>query len=340
MFKSFGVFGLNALMHRRHRESVLVLTYHGVIPESHERDRFRYHNTVSISEFERHLRLLSSRFHPISLIDLRAWVEAKTALPPHSVLVTFDDGFRNNLKYAAPLLTKYAVPAVIFISTGYIGERRILWPEEVVLRVMQWPLGSIHCPDREGDFTVSAVTSERRRLAERVCKQCKRLPVERLNDYLAYLRSEVHLDPVIAEDNLYAFLTWDEVRALRRQGIEFGSHTVEHMILSRLPADQLKRELCESKARIEKELGVECFSLAYPDGSPKDCSPTVVEAVHQAGYALSFTVANDFQYSSGNPLMFSRVIVPGHVDQAQFEAHVCGTHGFVRSNLERFLGEA
>lgn len=79
-----------------------------------------------------------------------------------------------------------------------------------------------------------------------------------------------------------ASLSWDDLRALRDEGWEVGSHTVTHPHLTRLDDDALDRELVDSREHIERELGEPCPSIAYPYG---DVDPRVVEAAGRAGYA-------------------------------------------------------
>ena len=117
--------GINRLVHRFHRSSALVLCYHGLVAAPPQKF-FRYRLAVSVAEFDWRLRILRQRFHPISAADLLAWFQAQRPLPDHAVLVTFDDGFRNNLKLAAPLLRKHGT-CMFHVATGYIGDNRILW---------------------------------------------------------------------------------------------------------------------------------------------------------------------------------------------------------------------
>jgi len=325
LFFSLRFFGVNALVRAAQGGNILVLTYHGVLPEKHTVDRFGYHNTVSVAEFDRHLRFLRRHFHLLGVRDLQECVRGGRKLPPHPAVVTFDDGYRNNLTYAAPVLVRHGVSAVVFVSTGYIGERRILWPTEIVLRVLQWPLARLAPPEGGGEAEVPADLHGRRELAGRICRGAKRQSAEEATKYLAYLRAHTRLDPGLASDDLHAFMTWDEVRELNRMGIDIGAHTVEHTILSRLTPEEFRRELRESKARVERETGTECFAMAYPNGTRLDFTPAVVAAARESGYTLAFTVTDDFHPAGGDPLAFNRMVVPGQVHQDVFEAHTCGS---------------
>jgi peptidoglycan/xylan/chitin deacetylase (PgdA/CDA1 family) len=330
LFRGLGISGVNALLHRRGRDRLLVLNYHGVVPEDRSRDRFGYQNTVSAAELDWHLRLLCRHFHPVSIGHVRNWVEGREALPSHPVLVTFDDGYRNNLTYAARLLKKHAVPAVVFLSTGYVGNNRMLWPSEIIQRVLRWPHASIVHPTGSPELPFPNSVDARRTLASQLCEAAKRMPDSRKEFYLDYLREHTSLGLGDTDEILHTFLNWDEVRALRQFGIDFGAHTVNHVICTQVSTEILDRELLQSKSDIERELGVECFSMAYPNGSPLDFSDSVIDRVRKVGYRLAFTLTNETHDRSIDPLKISRLQVPGHVSHATFEVRVCGTLAFLR----------
>ncbi len=332
--------GINAIERARRAKDLLVVTYHGVLPTDNAADRFGYENTVSAGEFDGHLRFLKRRFHPLSLADLLSCVRGERELPPRPALVTFDDGYRNNLTHAAPLLAKHGVPAIVFLSTAYIGERRILWPTELVERLLVWPLPTIALPGGEAEEPMPSALEGRRALAKRIVRDAKRRPARESAEYLEFVRSHTRLDPGLAEQDLYAFLTWDEVRTLSRMGVELGAHSVHHSILSRLSPEDLRDELRESKARIEHELGSECFSMAYPNGTSLDYSPEVIEAVRRSGYSLAFAVTNDFHRPGGDPFAVGRMVVPGHLPQVAFEAQASGTLLTLNHLLGRHPGAA
>src|ERR1019366_3606901 len=119
--------GPNRFLRWLHRRHLLIVTYHGVITAP--KDPLGY--AVHVTEFEQQIAILSRYFRPISLTDLVGAVEKNKKLPDRAVLVTFDDGYRNNLTHASPILRRHGVPAVIHVATGYIGTDRILWVEEI-----------------------------------------------------------------------------------------------------------------------------------------------------------------------------------------------------------------
>ena len=159
--------GVNALLRRVSRGKLLAVCYHGVISEDHPEDPMRTRNCVSLREFRMQLSALRRLFNPVSAADVVESVERRTPLPDNAMLVTFDDGFRNNLSCAAPELERQGVPALINIVTGFIGGDRLLWTQELDERILCWEAGTIPMPDGRPDID----TPPHRVYADPGCRQ-------------------------------------------------------------------------------------------------------------------------------------------------------------------------
>lgn len=317
----FDASGASALLRYRLRRHLLVLCYHGVV-EAVAADRFGYGNTVSIAEFRQHLQFLAKHFRPVSIADVIADREGRRALPERAALVTFDDGYRNNLVCAAPVLLETGVPCAFFVTTSYAGSRNVLWTDDLIGRILAFPGTEIELPGQEGLQPIPSGVDARRAFAVQIKERCKRLDWAMVQPWLEALRSLSPAAPSNAE--LYDFMSWDEVRALNKAGFDIGSHTVNHPILTRIPADTLARELTESKASIERELQVPCESIAYPNGGAADVSAAVFAAARAAGYRVGFTVAERHSPPGEDPLSISRLCIQGHLPMDAFTYRVNG----------------
>ena len=80
-------------------------------------------------------------------------------------------------------------------------------------------------------------------------------------------------------------MTWDQVREMLRDGLDFGSHTVNHANLARISLDAVESELVKSRETLREELGQEQFLFAYPFGKQSDITPEVRALVRETGYA-------------------------------------------------------
>jgi peptidoglycan/xylan/chitin deacetylase (PgdA/CDA1 family) len=312
--------GIDRFAVRLHTRDALVLAYHAILSEE-KGEPFRYHHTVD--ELEAHLDWLGANCTPVGLADFARWKRGEWQPRKPPILLTFDDGFRNNAALAAPLLIKKGFPALFFIVSGYIDGARVLWPDEVFARVLAWTGTSLHDPN--GAARVVPQSQEARRtLALTMVELCKRCADDRRREFMAYVARETPQCNPLLDLDVQAFMTWDEVRALSAAGFDLGSHTVTHPILSNLEPEQLREELLGSRAAIEKQTGLACTALAYPNGLSRDFSDLVVAATAQSGYDFAFTVSSRWCPRTRDPLRLDRIGVPGHRDIATFALHASG----------------
>ena len=303
----------------------LVLCYHGVVTRSRAEDRFGYHNSVTPKEFSSQLEYLGARYRFVGLDGLEAWSQGeRTTKPP--VLITFDDGYRNNLTLAAPVLRRYGAPALFFLTTSHIGTTDLLWTQETLLRILSGP-GIVldPLPGWPGG-PLPADLAARRESALSITEALKKIPDPVRRQHLSALRTAMPLDSSLIDHELDDFLSWDEARELVRQGFEIGSHTETHPVLSRLASDALRQELAGSRQRLETELACPIRSIAFPNGSPEDYNPEVMEACRQNGYPFAFAVGERFHTAAGDLLAIQRVAVPGHSDPGIFRFRASGMH--------------
>ena len=118
-------------------------------------------------------------------------------------------------------------------------------------------------------------------------------------------------------------LTWGEIREMAAGGIEFGSHTVSHCCLTKIPPTQLDRELVHSKASLEQQLGRPIAALAYPFGGPTAFDDAVIDAARRAGYRIATSYipgVNDLRAPNWFALL--RQHVERNTTRAYFEAIV------------------
>jgi len=305
-------------MRRVLRKRLLVLCYHSVISDDSPQDP-RTNIAVTTQQFESQLQILRKHWRPISLAELDAVIQGAGDLPDYSVLVTFDDGFRNNITHAAPLLKKHGIPAIAFLATGLIGTSDMLWTQEVAER---------HRYQKERYRYQNTPSSELRVQPPRrwLPEKLKRFPnIERL-EYIDYLRA--HSELVVDSDwqrELYSFMDWNEVRQLRTFGIDVGAHTVSHPILSSLSPDEIRQELSVCKAKIEQETGTPCHTIAYPNGGEADFTVAIMEECRKLGFRIGFNLfgRRNPPFKEMNPLSVNRVCVTRDVSLIEFERMLC-----------------
>ncbi|HIQ05618.1 MAG TPA: hypothetical protein EYH31_07970 [Anaerolineae bacterium] len=274
--------GLTDLYARR-TPGVRILTYHRVgkdpYPGRPLRDLY-----VSPVAFERQIAFLRCRYELLALSELRRRMREGHPLPANGVVVTFDDGYQDNYVHAFPVLRQHSVPATIFLATDFIGTNRRFWWEELAARVAATQ-GQVHV--KMAGLTESYdldVPGARRQLFMDVVNRAVNMPPVTRGALLEDLREALGDTESAPGVGGSVMLSWDEVREMAGQGIEFGGHTASHVVLTALPDRQAREEVVACKEAIEAALGQPCRSFAYPNEAS---SATVVRMVREAGYEVA-----------------------------------------------------
>ncbi len=267
---------------RRIHRNLQILTYHRV---SDRPDSFL--PAISVDAFRRQMNCLAERFEVLALDDA---VEALAVgdIPENAVVITFDDGYRDNLEHALPVLSELGLTATVFLVTGFIGTHRMLWHDRVFRALRQTREARLRGFVPGYEVLSFASPEERERSEDRILTFLKSLEPEFRDERVAALERTLRIaEPSTIGPRL--MLDWDEVRQMQRAGISFGSHTVTHPILSRLHRDDVVREIEDSKVTIERETGLPVTAFAYPNGKRGDFGPEIQEFVRAAGYRCALT---------------------------------------------------
>jgi peptidoglycan/xylan/chitin deacetylase (PgdA/CDA1 family)/SAM-dependent methyltransferase len=287
---------------------------------------------VKPPRFAEHLEVLRQHANPVRLQDLtRALLEGEI-LPPRSVVVTFDDGYADNLHNAKPFLERYDVPATVFLTTGYIGHEREGWWNELDRLVLQPGMlpETLHLQvnGRAYRWEVGEAThyNPRSYHNNRSWRAWEEVPGPRQALYrslydLLYLMDEDERWEVLDElltwtgaqpvsRNTHRFLSLQEVATLLRgELVEVGAHTVTHPALSALSVASQRNEIQQSKNRLEEILGRRVTSFAYPYGTQKDYTTETVALVREAGFACACSAVEGVVGSSTDRFQLPRVFV-------------------------------
>ncbi|MBX5483661.1 MAG: polysaccharide deacetylase family protein [Myxococcaceae bacterium] len=211
----------------------------------------------------RQLELLTRHYEVVRLSDVVRALKGERPFPNRAVALTFDDGFRNNLLNAAPVLKRFGVPATLFVTTGFIGTSGWMWGYELEEMIFRYSPTRFAAVSRDPNVAALCERSPSAYTAVLACVEyLKRLSPERRAPILHRLRSELPVE----QNEGNRFLTWDEVRELPGYGFELGAHTVTHPILTQLPEHKVEWEMLQSRGMLERETGVRPTLFSYPNG--------------------------------------------------------------------------
>jgi peptidoglycan/xylan/chitin deacetylase (PgdA/CDA1 family) len=263
---------------------LIVLAYHGVrniVARGYPFDE----GTVSASceQFDLQMRFVKNNFDVITFKTLREVLEGKIALPKRPLLITFDDGFADNYGNAFPILKKYNLSAAIFLVTGLVGTKEIFWWERVAYWFKKTDFFKVW---KQLGHGVPVPENKTQQFVLRYLKDMED------NERLSFLTELGKRFPIIESEVILSQirpLKWEEILEMSRYGIEFGSHTVTHPLLSKVSEAKLHFELTASKREIESKIGKEVLAIAYPVGGPSDYNEKVIDMAKQAGYLFGLS---------------------------------------------------
>ena len=268
---------------RRGRLSVLVL--HRVLPGPDP----LYPEAIDAARFTEICHWVGSMFTVLPL-DAALQRMRNGTLPERALAITFDDGYADNRHVAMPILRGLGLPATVFVATGFL-DGGCMWNDIVIesfrrsnCRVAD--LRDIWPQAHAAPFELSTV-SQRRAALEAVIAAVKYLDVDHR---LQVVRRIAERLEVSVPTNL--MMTSGEVVDLRRAGLQVGAHTVSHPILANLEAEEMRREMKDSKDFLEHLLGERVGLFAYPNGKPgEDFDERAVALARELGFDAAMTTA-------------------------------------------------
>jgi peptidoglycan/xylan/chitin deacetylase (PgdA/CDA1 family) len=277
-------------LHDRSHATLTILAYHRVMPidalEAYPFDDQLISATPA--QFDWQMRYLREHLNPVALSDLIAYLDEGAPLPPAAVAVTFDDGFADTYRYAFPVLKRYAIPATVFVSTGYVDSREPFWFELAAYLVYRLDPHAL-CVPGGPSFPAGDSREARTRSLRQLHGILKDLPnAERLaliTDWTHRFADRIAHDAAGHSQPI----SWLQVQEMAGSGIEFGSHTVTHPNLTCISNQDLETELRTSKQTLEDKLQRAVASIAYPIGTPSTFNTDVIEAIERHGYKLGLT---------------------------------------------------
>jgi peptidoglycan/xylan/chitin deacetylase (PgdA/CDA1 family) len=290
---------------------ITVLTYHRVARRADATLLDQGVIDVAPDQLERHLAFVKRWFCPIGIDSLVAFAQGQGALPKNPVLVTFDDGYRDNHDVALPILLKCGVRATFFVATDYLERRRLYWWDRVSLLIKRSARERLVLTYPASE-TLSLEGLEARcaavKRAQRIIKDQPGLDLPRfLDDVESAAGAPLGADE---ERRLVdaTIMTPDHVVALRRAGMDVQSHSHTHRVLQTLGPEDLDRELRVSRRALERVLGEPVVAISYPVGRSLRDAPHIRSAVRDAGYELGFSNATGVNRArSFDPLDVKRV---------------------------------
>jgi peptidoglycan/xylan/chitin deacetylase (PgdA/CDA1 family) len=284
--------GLRSLLGWASRWSgVLVLNYHRIGNDNESAfDRALW--SADSESFADQVQFCKSYFDVIAPDDLPRVLAAGRG---RYVMITFDDGYRDNYEVAFPILRAEGVPATFFVATGFVDTPRAPWWDEIAWMVRTSKRDGIELPVWV-DAPVSFDVPDRERAVRTLLRAYKAMPADSTDRYLDAIAEATESGRCGVEAGYGLWMTWDMLREMRDAGMTVGGHTVTHPILARAPRERQREEILECGRRLAEEMREPMRYFSYPVGNPNSFDSVTRDCLRESGVRYAFSYYGGFRH--------------------------------------------
>lgn len=255
------------------RHLAVILFYHRFKKDNDD----TFPDKLYVKYFKRQMLHLKRWYNVITLDKLVENTKNREDFSYPSVVVTIDDGFKDNYDLAYPILKNLDLPATIFLTSGFINTQKAPWVDEIGMALANTRLSELYVPQLCGDQAV-AISSTKQ----------KAETLHRIYEKLLYLEHNTKVDLIDTLLNILSdkgdlgaheriMLNWEEIKQMSQNNISFGAHTLTHPTLSKMGSEDAMFEIIESKRIIENEIGACVQHFAIPNGQNEDFTEVLRE---------------------------------------------------------------
>jgi peptidoglycan/xylan/chitin deacetylase (PgdA/CDA1 family) len=254
-----------------------------------------------LAAFREQLIYLRRNYYVVPLDEIVGRLRSG-AFRTDQIALTFDDGLRNTLEVAYPILLELGMPATVFVCPGLIDEGRWLWNHECRARLCSLAPAALSPLAAE----VQAPAAQ----LEPIVEWMKTLPfLKRRQTEEAIRKATPGFRPTAEQKRSYDLLTWSELDLFDPAVMTIGAHTITHPILTTLSQDDLEHEIAGSRSRLEGRLRRPVRFFSYPNGVQ---DPRVVQASASC-FEASVTTKAGLVLPGGNPHRIPRLSIADSV---------------------------
>jgi peptidoglycan/xylan/chitin deacetylase (PgdA/CDA1 family) len=239
--------------------------------------------------FREQVKYLRGAYDLMSLTDYLAIREGRRQLTRDSVVITMDDGYSDNFDVALPLCREFGVPMTVFATTDNVSGQTPTFVAALILAINATTRTVIGLPQYGMVAQRLGSLTEKEAAIREIDGIAKGMAPAGRAELLNQVLKELNVDPRRAGlDRL--MLSWSQLREMQHGGMEIGSHTRSHPVLSQLDDDEIRDEITESLDVLEKELGQRPTLFAYPYGGGGDFDDRAERACAASGIRAAVTL--------------------------------------------------
>ena len=242
-------------------KTILILYFHSVTDQWELAQEFIPGISVRSGTFYRLMQVLRKHYHPLTLEDIVEGLDGRKELPSRSVAITFDDGFEDNYRLAAPIMEEFGIRAAFYLTSGCVEHQTLPWFAKLRYLTNQAKVQSrlVHDTLVEKDWQLP---HDARNLFLHHACQCACMSWQQQLDRIAYVEKMLELQ--FDDETAPRMMTWEMARDLIQRGHIIGNHTYSHPNVGHISREYQQIEIVESHRLLETRLGQTPKHFSYP----------------------------------------------------------------------------
>ena len=288
------------------QKGIRILAYHKI--ETNEFDDLNM--SIPVSDFEVQIKYLSEHYHVVSLLDYLRSIQTRKKIKKNMVIITFDDGYKDNYTNAFSIVKKYSIPITIFLTVIPISTGQSLWYEVIVHLIKNSMIKELDLSNYGMGQIILKSSSDKQVAIYQIVNKAKTMPENQRQNLIDCLRRKLIIEDNNNQNNddmENLMLSWDEIREMKNHGVTFGSHTMSHPILTQIPFETAEMEIKKSKYIIEKELGEKISLFTYPNGGPEDFNEDIINIIRKSGFSCACSLIPGVVKTGDNLFTLNRI---------------------------------
>ena len=313
-------------------KNIKVVMYHGIVDDN-ETVQCWWH--LKKSKFIKQINYIKKFFSIISLDQACNILSGNEILSANSVVITFDDGYRNYLTHALPLLKENNIPSTLFIPVGPVENKELIWADQLYLTLYLSDINIIDLTHISLGFWTAGTEKKKIITIMSIIELLKKLSVNERRGKIKeiYNTIDFSLNEDTIEMSPFLLLSPEEIVLLSKESLVIiGSHAVTHEPLTSLSPESADEEINESKKYLEKLISKRIDHFCYPAGFHNELIKCTVE---EAGYKTA-VLDNIYQNKTDDLYRIPRIGIGAFDSDAFFECQVNGVVALKNKLKERF----
>lgn len=303
-------FSQNQLINKLKNNQITIYLFHGVINKKNNSIRNYTEKHIQSHYFKSLIQKLSKKGNPISIDEAVKTLREKKKIKPKSFVISFDDGFYNNISIAYPILRSLKIPFVIYLTTNFIDKNGMSWIDQIEHCVYKTKIKKLFISRYKKNFEIKN-DKEKIKLMKYIRTKVKKDKncdpnkfAKQINKILGF-NKEIRSNLIIDKK-----LSWKDIKKFKNNNlITFGGHSHTHLPLGYLKPNILKQEIKTSVRKIKNQLGSNNIHYSYPEGSKETYSKKVIRELKKNNIKSSVTTLDGSNSKNTNLYELKRIFV-------------------------------